>query len=120
MRILGIDYGAKRVGIAVSDEKRQFALPLSVIINSPILINEIDKIAKDNEVKEIVLGESKNYKGKDNEIMLEILDFKNVLEERGFTVHMEPEFLTSLQVERLQGHNDMKDASAAAIICRVF
>ncbi|MEI6304461.1 MAG: RuvX/YqgF family protein [Candidatus Taylorbacteria bacterium] len=120
MRILGIDYGSKRVGVAVSDEKREFALPVSVILNTPTLLEEIEKIAIDNETKEIVMGESRNYKGEPNEILLDSMDLKDELEARGFTVYLEAEFMSSIQAERWQGKTALTDASAAAIILQSY
>jgi putative Holliday junction resolvase len=120
MRILGIDYGSKRVGVAVSDENRQFALPVSVVSNTITLLEEIQKIAVDNESKEIVMGESRNYKGEPNEILLDSMEFKKKLEKDGFTVHFEPEFMTSVQAERWQGKSILTDASAAAIILQSY
>ncbi len=119
-RILGIDYGTKRIGIAISDEGRQFAMPLTVIGHSPELGSEIEKIALDNEAKEIVLGESRDYKGKPNKILLDSMEFKDDLESRGFTVTFEPEFMTSVQAERFQGKTEMSDASAAALILQSY
>ncbi|MCX6719444.1 MAG: RuvX/YqgF family protein [Candidatus Taylorbacteria bacterium] len=120
MRILGIDYGTKRVGIAVSDEARRFALPVSVIANTRNLIGEIEKIAKANGVKEIVLGESRNYKGEPNVIFDEVDRFKHELERRGFLVYFELEFMTSAQAERFHKGSDKIDASAAALILQSF
>ncbi len=120
MRLLGIDYGSKRIGIALSDLGRQFAMPFSVINNSKNHLQEIIKIAQEKDIKEIVIGESKNYKGEANTILPESLNFKMDLEKEGFTVHLEPEFMTSANAERFQGKNDMLDASAAALILQSF
>ncbi len=120
MRILGIDYGSKRVGVALSDEGRQFAMPLSVIANTSDLVTEIEKIAKDNNVKEIILGESRNYKGEPNTILLDSLEFKEKMETKGFVVTFEPEFMTSIQAGRFQGKTDLLDASAAALILQSY
>jgi putative holliday junction resolvase len=120
MRILGIDFGSKRVGVAVSDEKREFAMPLSVVQNTPELVDEIEKIAKDNEADEIVLGESRNYKGEGNNILLSSMKFKEQLEAKGFRVIWEAEFMTSIQAERIQGKNEKSDASAAALILQSY
>ena len=120
MRILGIDYGAKRVGVSVSDESMKFGLPLSVITNSDELVAELIKIAKDNETKEIVLGESRQYNMTANKILPEILALKSELEKLGYIVHLELEFMTSMQARRLQGKNDMTDASAAALILQSY
>ncbi len=120
MKIMGIDYGTKRIGVAFSDEGMQFAIPSEVIHNSKNLLNEIKEVADKNYVKEIVMGESKNYKGEPNGIMAESLNFKMDLEKMGFKVYLEPEFMTSVNAERLQGKNDMLDASAAALILQSF
>ena len=120
MRILGIDYGSKRVGVALSDEGCQFAMPLIVLNNSKTLLKDIKEIADKNEVKEIVMGESKNYKGEANTILPESLNFKIDLESMSFFVHLEPEFMTSANAERFQGKNEMLDASAAALILQSF
>jgi putative Holliday junction resolvase len=119
-RIIGIDYGSKRVGVALSDENRKFALPLSVIENDAMLLEKIQKIALDNEVKEMVMGESRDFNGKPNDILMDSIDFKEKLETSGYTVHFEPEFLTSVQAERFQGKTDMLDASAAALILQSY
>jgi putative Holliday junction resolvase len=119
-KIMGIDYGSKRVGLALSDESLKFALPLSVISNDPELLAKVQKIAVDNEVKEIVIGESRDYKGQANPILLDSLEFKDKLEALNFTVHFEPEFMTSVQAERLQGKTDLTDASAAALILQSY
>ena len=120
MRMLGIDYGSKRVGVAISDEKGDFAMPLKVIANSKKLLDEVVAIAKEYKTKEIVIGESKNYSGKPNPILAETLEFKKKLEAKGYTVYMEPEFMTSVQAERFQGKTDMLDASAAALILQSY
>lgn len=119
-KIMGIDYGSKRVGVAISDEGLKFAIPLSVIENDEDLLTKVQKIAVDSEVMQIVMGESKDYKGLPNPILLDSLEFKNKLESLGFVVYLEPEFMTSVQAERLQGKNDLSDASAAALILQSY
>ena len=120
MRLIGIDYGSKRVGVAVSDPSGKFALPFSTIANSRNLAPEIEGIARENEAKEIVIGESRKYDMTANQILPDIMGLKKALEEKGFTVILEPEFMTSAQAERLQGKNDKIDASAAALILQSF
>jgi len=130
-RILGIDYGTKRIGVALSDENAQFGQPYSVIKNSKAakdeVLEKIIDIVKTEQVAEIVLGESKDFKGKDNAVMPEIRNFKKALENLlsflplpVVPVTFEPEFLTSHQAEYLQGKHDMLDASAAALILQSY
>ncbi len=121
MKYLGIDYGAKNIGLAISDEGLEFAFPLAVLQNSENVISDINELCKKNNIGGIVVGESKNYEQKENDIMKEISPFVKKLEkETGLPVHMHPEFMTSLEAERLQGKNDMHDASAAALILKSY
>lgn len=120
MRILGIDYGTKRIGVAVSDESRKFALPVVVVKNGDVALKEIIEIARQHETKEMVIGESRNYKQQPNAIFEEADAFKKELEKAGFMVYLELEFMTSVNAERLQGKNDMSDASAAALILQSY
>ena len=119
-RILGIDYGSKRVGLALSDENAEFALPLSVLKNDSLLVEKIKKIALDNEIGEIVMGESRNYVGQPNDILMDSITLKEELEREGYLVYFEPEFMTSVQAERFQGKTDLLDASAAALILQSY
>jgi putative Holliday junction resolvase len=120
MRYLGIDYGSKRVGIALSDEKAEFAIPFIVLKSSKKLVEEILDIAEENKVEKIIMGESKDYKGKPNAIYEESLEFKKKLEGEGYIVEMEPEFMTSMHAEKTQGKHDLLDASSAALILQSF
>ena len=121
MRILGVDYGTKRIGVAMTDEGAQMAFPKLVLQNDAKVIENFKKIITENEIKTVVLGESKNFKMIDNEIMKEILDFRDVLEkELNVDVIMYSEIYSSAQAEFFQGKTDMLDASAAAIILQSY
>ena len=120
-KYLGIDFGSKRVGLATSDDLGTMAFPHSVIPNDKNLLEEIEKIIKKENITDIVIGESKNFAGEPNKIMVEIEKFKNLLAgETKLNVFLEPEFMTSSQAELIQGKNDMHDASAATIILQSF
>ncbi len=120
MRYLGIDYGAKRVGVAVSDTEGTFAFPLVVLENTPELLAEVAEICKENDVAIIVVGESQDFSFKDNKIMKEIRQFLPKLEKFGFDVRLHPEFMTSQQAEQITGKTEMHDASAAALILQSY
>jgi methionine--tRNA ligase beta chain len=130
-RILGIDYGTKRIGVAISDPQAQFGQPHSVIKNSTTTKDEvlakILDIIKTEQVSEVILGESKDFKGQDNVVMPAIRDFKESMEKAlallpppAVSVIFEPEFLTSHQAEYFQGKHDLLDASAAALILQSY
>ena len=125
MRLMGIDYGGKRIGVALSDESAGFAFAHSVLKNCPrcstFNVEQIKKICEGNKVGKIVLGESVDYKGRPNPIMAEIENFKKELErEIGLPVEYQRETLTTKEAERGQGKTGKIDASAAALILRSF
>lgn len=121
MKYLGIDFGSKRVGIAISDENNQMAFPYSVVLNNKKLLEKIEEIIKKEKINKIVMGESKNFENQPNKIMKEIEKFKKELEEKiKLEIIFEPEFMTSQQAELIQGKNKMHDASAATIILQSY
>lgn len=120
MRYLGIDFGEKRVGIALSDEDGKIAFPNVVLVNDGDLIKNIVDLCMKNAVEVVVMGESRDYKGQINSIMWKIEGFKKQLEMIGFKVVFEPEFMTSVQASQITGENKMLDASAAAIILQSY
>jgi putative Holliday junction resolvase len=121
MRILGIDYGDKRVGLAISDEGGEFAFPVSTIKNSKYFMSDILEIIKEKGIEKIVVGESLNFLGEPNVIMKDIEEFcENLAKKTKIPIIYEPEFLTSVQSERFQGLVDLQDASAAALILQSY
>lgn len=121
MKFLGIDYGSKRVGIAVADSELGMAFPKGVYPNDKFLLGEIKNLCAGGDIKRIVIGESKNFKGEENKIMEDIKNFKKMLEiDLGISVVYEPEFLSSAQALHLQEETKLLDASAATIILQSY
>jgi len=129
MRYLGIDYGLKRVGLALSDEEGVMAFPYKILKNSLELIDSIHNICGQENISAIVLGESHDLSGKPNKIMGSIEEFKKNLEaELDMPVFFQKEFMTTVEARGRVGkevNNARKiskqvqvqaDASAAAII----
>lgn len=122
MRLLGIDYGTKRIGLALSDEGKVFAFPEKVLDNTKDAIDEIVQLVAAKEVEKIVLGESLDFTGKPNPVMTEITKFKGMLEERvEIPVVLQNELLSSAMARR-EGHLEGQpiDASAAALILQSY
>ena len=64
-RLMGIDPGKKRVGIAISDENKIIATPYTTIIKNKYsdFIKELNKIVEENQIKGIVIGNPINMDG---------------------------------------------------------
>jgi len=121
MRLLGIDYGKKRVGIAITDALGMMAFPKAVLPNDNFLFSEIKNLVAGHKIEKIILGESKDFKMNDNPIMSQIKAFKNELErDLGLPIIYETEILSSHQAAHFQGKTDMIDASAASIILQSY
>jgi len=121
MRYLGIDYGTKRIGIAISDGGGRIAFPNSILSNDNKIIENLKKLIEENNIQKIVIGESKNYKMMDNEIMADIYDLQKILENQfSLDVVLHSEVLTSVQAKKMSGKSEMVDASAAAIILQSY
>ena len=120
MRLMAIDYGKKRVGIASTDETGDFALPRAVWPNDETLVDKILKLKVEEQIEKIIIGESRNLDGSPNPIQKEIDNLKSELAKRGVEIVSHPEVFTTLEARRLQGQTEMTDASAAALILKSF
>jgi putative Holliday junction resolvase len=133
MRYLGIDYGSKRIGLALSDENGSMAFPYKILKNNLELVDDIHNICGQEEISAIVLGESHDLSGQPNKIMGSIEEFKRNLEgELNLPVYFEKEFMTSIFARGNDGkkvndarknkNDDSKkiDDSAAALILQRY
>jgi putative Holliday junction resolvase len=121
MRKMGIDYGSKRVGIALTDEGGNMAFPHGVLQNNENLLEDIVRIIEEKQVGEIVIGHSLDKEGKPNAIQERINELITDLTlEVGLPVHLQPEMFSTQEAIRFQGRTKDTDASAATIILNSF
>lgn len=121
MKLLGVDYGTKRIGLAVADSDTGIATPIQTIDNDNTSVSAVADICSQKDVGTIVLGESKTHKGADNPVMAGIRSFKKSLEEKtNLPVVYVPEFFSSAQARRQPEAGTNVDGSAAAIILQSF
>lgn len=101
MKYLGIDYGTKRIGIALSDDGGVLAFPYIVLPNETGVLQAIGRIIRDERIEVIVIGESMDFSGAPNPIQEEINRFALGLETR-FEVEIcfQKEFMTSVEARR--------------------
>ncbi len=116
-RFLGIDFGSKRLGIAISDELSKMAFPHAVFANDNKLVEKLVDLIQSKGVTEVVIGRSLNRDGAPNKVqqLIESL-ITDLTLETGLPVHLEPEQYTTQAALRIQGRNEMTDASAATLI----
>lgn len=118
---MGIDYGTKRVGIALSDDKALMAFPHIVLKNDATLMKEIERIALKENVGQVVIGHSLDREGKPNVVHGAIEELiQDITLNLGLPVELEPEQYTTKEAVRFQGKTDMTDASAASIILNSY
>src|SRR6185437_1163225 len=126
MRYLGIDYGTKRVGIALSDEAGTMGFPKSILPNSALLVQELSALIAKEQVGAVVIGESTDYAGGENPIYKAAHELGDTLGmQTGVPVYYEAETLTSAEARRQHEPTEKTrapkthaevDASAAALI----
>lgn len=119
VRYIGIDYGNKKVGVALSDENGEMAFPHSVMKNDDTFIDDILALIRTHKAT-VVIGDSRANDGTENPIAQEAKMFAARLEEDNISVRFEPEFYTSQEAERIQGRTEMTDASAATLMLNSY
>ena len=129
-RALGIDYGEKRVGLALSDRLNLIASPYKTLQykSENDLISELKKIVIDKEIEVFVLGLPLNMKGEDSDQTKKVRRFKNLLSILELPIVYEDERFSSIIAKNslvLQnvktGHNKSEiDRTAAAIILQQY
>jgi putative Holliday junction resolvase len=72
MKHIGIDYGTKKIGIAVSDEGGSIAFPRKIVIQSTKALTEIIQYIHDEGIQKIIIGNSLMQNGERNSIMDDI------------------------------------------------
>lgn len=121
MRLLGIDYGTKKIGLACSDESGKMAFPYRVIKNDEYTLSLLERICAEEHISEIVIGHSLNVDGEANPVQEHINELITDLTlNLGLPVHLEPEQYTSQEAARIQGKDEHTDAAAAAIILNSY
>lgn len=119
-KILGVDYGEKRIGLAISDESETFARELT-ILSPKEFWNSINKIIAENEISGIVVGWPLNMSGESTEKTKEVESFKIKVEtETGLRVELTDERLSSQMAQSISGSKINLDSLAAQILLQNY
>ena len=101
-RVLGIDYGDKRIGLAISDTTKMLARPLQVVPMSPDFPDFLRKLVADEEIDQVIMGWPLRMDGTVGAKALQVLQFKEKIEKHcGIAVELWDERLTTVQAENL-------------------
>lgn len=131
MRILAIDHGTVRMGVAISDELGLMALPLEFIPAEPLapMLERIKTLIRDKEVSLVLLGLPRNMDGTYGPAALKVQEFAAVLKDViPVPIKTWDERLTSVQANKMLRQAGIKgkdqrqrvDASAAAILLQGY
>ena len=129
-RLLGLDLGQSRIGVAISDPERRVAVPLGTVrTGAPADLKAIAAIIRENEVREVVVGLPVGLSGREGEGAAQARAFAEAL--RGFLgipVAMQDERLSTVEAERSLRATGMGgrrrravvDQSAATVILQSY
>ena len=122
MKILGIDYGTKTIGLAVSDATGLIAQALGSIRhkNTDYDLREIKKLADEHGVQQIVVGLPKNMDGSMGPAAEKVLGFADRLQKHvARPVVTWDERLSTAEAERMLIHADVSRAGRKKVIDKV-
>ena len=130
-RILAVDYGAKRVGIAITDPLRMFAYPLITLENDTKFWEKFDKLFSEYEIEVIVLGYPLKEDGSKSSSTLLVDNFKKELlsrksieivlvDERYSSSLAKKRILESVSSKKKRRNKSLIDMNAASIILQDY
>lgn len=105
-RVIGIDWGARRTGIAITDESREFVFvrPVVVALNSDDLVEKITRIINSENVSGVVVGLPLRMDGTESDTTQNVRAFVSALEKNlGVPICMLDETLSSASAQEDMG-----------------
>jgi putative Holliday junction resolvase len=131
MRILALDHGTKRIGIAISDELKMIAQPMEFVAAEPFIdfVTRLKEIIREKEVELILIGMPRNMDGSYGPAALKVQEFIAVLKDTvAIPIKTWDERLTSAQAQRFliqggvrrQERKQKVDKMAASILLQSY
>lgn len=114
MRVMGLDFGSKTVGVALSDEMKITAQGMEIIRRKTEnklrqTLARIEEIAKEKNVDSIVLGYPKNMNNTEGDRCEKTKEFKEMLERRiQLPVYLWDERLTTVEADRIMIESNVR------------
>ena len=131
MRILALDHGTKRIGVAISDEMKMIATPLEFIPPEPFsdFLTRLKELIREKEVDLVLVGMPRNMDGSYGPAALQVQEFMAMLKDAiGIPIKTWDERLTSAQANRFliqanvrrDQRKEKVDKTAAAILLQSY
>jgi putative holliday junction resolvase len=133
-RVMAIDFGTKRIGVAISDEMQILASGRGIVENTPLAIREIVTKAKGENVIKVILGLPRSMKNEDSEMTLQVRSFgdklKLQLDAANIQFELRDERLTSVMAnaniamsglgKKRREERSLRDEEAARILLQTY
>ncbi len=130
-RILGIDFGLKRIGLALTDPLLTFSYPYTTISNDNSLWDNLNSVIEKKNVNKIILGFPKKSNRPDKDITKNVLEFKNklslkfnlevILWDESYTSEMAKQIIIKSVVKKSKRRDKgLIDQNSAAIILQEY
>lgn len=130
MKIVAIDYGQQRIGLAISDELGMFAYPLAVVSQRDhvLQLKEVESILRGETISKVLIGLPRHMDGSEREEAAAVRVFARELEEKQFSIKLVDERLSTVQASRLMREAGKKakeqkgsiDAAAAVVLLQSY
>jgi len=122
-KILAIDHGDARIGLAITDEEKKYSLAFDVIPAVPEseAISKISEIIKKENVEEIVLGLPISLSGEENKQALKVREFGEKISATGIKVnYLDERFSTKSSLQQSKIRGTQIDAEAAKLLLQTW
>jgi putative holliday junction resolvase len=110
MRIIALDVGEKRIGVAVTDRLKKISYPLTTIENDTLAGPRISKILKEYDVEKIIVGIPYNLKGEEGYQTIQVKEFivKNLKDSGVPIIYFDERFTTKISLKNLKKGNNVQ------------
>ena len=128
---MGIDFGLKRIGLALTDPLLTFSYPYKTILNDNSLWDNLKSVVEENNVNKIILGFPKKSSRPDKDITKNVLEFKDklnikfnmevILWDESYTSEMAKQIVIKSVVKKSKRRDKgLIDQNSAAIILQEY
>ena len=128
---MGIDFGLKRIGLALTDPLLTFSYPYKTISNDNSLWDNLKSVVEENNVNKIILGFPKKSSRPDKDITKNVLEFKDklnikfnmevILWDESYTSEMAKQIVIKSVVKKSKRRDKgLIDQNSAAIILQEY